>query len=141
MASVGGGGDTPVSSVGGTSGSNVQGVSTLDTAKASATGAVDEYPDDNWVEPKAAVKEEYIEIIAPAGKLGVVIDTPNDGPPIVHAVKGSSPLTNEIQIGDKLVSVDDEDVRKWSAIEVSKLIGRKSVKNRKLGIMRTTFVG
>ena len=136
----GGGGDTSVSSAGGTFGSNVQGISTLDTTKASAIGAVDEYPDDNWVEPKAAVKEEYIEIIAPAGKLGVVIDTPNDGPPIVHAVKGSSPLVNEIQVGDILVAVDDEDVRRWSAIEVSKLISRKSVKSRKLGIIRTTVL-
>jgi hypothetical protein len=143
----GGGGDTSVSSAGGTFGSNVQGVSTLDPTKASAFGAVDEYPDDDSVElryrdPKAVVKEEYIEIMAPAGKLGVVIDTPNDGPPIVHAVKDSSPIENEIRVGDKLVAVDDEDVRRWSAIEVSKLISRKSIKPyRKLGIIRTTFVG
>ena len=143
----GGGGDTSVSSAGGTFGSNVHGVSTLDTTKASAIGAVDEYPDDNSVElgyrdPKAAVKEEYIEIMAPAGKLGVVIDTPNNDPPIVHAVKDSSPIANKIQVGDILVAVDDEDVRRFSAIEVSKLISRKSNKPyRKLGIMRTTYVG
>jgi hypothetical protein len=144
----GGGGDTSVSSAGGTFGSNRQGgFSTLDTKKASAIGAVADYPDDNSAEPryrdpKAGVKEEYIEIIAPAGKLGVVIDTPNDGPPVVHAVKDSSPIENEIRVGDKLVAVDDEDVRRWSAIEVSKLISRKSAKSyRKLGIIRSTFVG
>jgi hypothetical protein len=141
----GGGGDTSVSSAGGTFGSNLQGFSTLDTGKASAIGA--EYQDDISAEPRyrdpnAGVKEEYIEIVAPAGKLGVVIDTPNDGTPVVHAVKDSSPIVNEIRVGDKLVAVDDEDVRRWSAIEVSKLISRKSVKPyRKLGIIRTKFLG
>jgi hypothetical protein len=144
----GGGGELSVSSAGGTFGSNRQGLSSSDAAKVTAIGAVADYPDDNsagerpFHDPKAGVKEEYIEIIAPAGKLGVVIDTPNHGPPIVHAVKDSSPISNEIRVGDKLVAVDDEDVRRWSAIEVSKLISRKSTKSyRKLGIIRSTFVG
>jgi hypothetical protein len=143
----GGGGDTSVSSAGGTFGSNLQGFSALDATKASAMGAVPDYPDDNSAElryrdPKAHVKEEYIEIMAPPGKLGVVIDTPNDGAPVVHAVKDSSPIANEIRVGDNLVAVDDEDVRRWTAIKVSKLISRKSVNpTRKLGIIRTTFVG
>jgi C-terminal processing protease CtpA/Prc len=142
-----GGGELSVSSAGGTFGSNRQGISTSH-ASVSAIRAVADYPDDNsadelrYRDPKAGVKEEYIEIIAPAGKLGVVIDTPNDAPPVVHAVKDSSPISNEIRVGDRLVAVDDEDVRTWSAIEVSKLLGRKRAKSyRKLGIIRSTFVG
>jgi membrane-associated protease RseP (regulator of RpoE activity) len=144
----GGGGDTSVSSAGGTFGSHTQGFSALDPAKAAATGATlgaagsfsdtDSF-EAHYRDPNANVKEELIEIFAPAGKLGVVIDTPDDGAPVVHAVKDSSAIANKIRVGDKLVAVDDEDVRSMTAIKVSKLISRKSANpSRKLSIIRTT---
>ena len=81
--------------------------------------------------------EEVIDVYAPAGKLGVVIDTPNDDAPIVHAVKDSSPIANQVRVGDKLVAVDDEDVRALTAIKVSKLISKKSTQaSRKLTVIR-----
>jgi membrane-associated protease RseP (regulator of RpoE activity) len=147
----GGGGDTSVSSAGGTFGSNVQGISALDPANAAATGATlggagsfsdtDSF-EAHYRDPNANVKEELIEIFAPPGKLGVVIDTPDDGAPVVHAVKDSSAIANKIKVGDKLVAVDDEDVRSMTAIKVSKLISRKNANpSRKLSIIRTTVVG
>lgn len=131
----GGGGDTSVSSAGGTFGSNPH--SALDASKAAATGA------DNFDYRRsgANVREELINIFAPPGKLGVVIDTPDEGAPVVHAVKDSSVIANQIQVGDKLVAVDDEDVRPMTAIKVSKLISRKSANpSRKLTIVRTTVI-
>jgi C-terminal processing protease CtpA/Prc len=87
------------------------------------------------------VREEVIEVMAPAGKLGVVIDTPDDGAPIVHAVKDSSVIADQINVGDKLIAVDDVDVRSMTAIKVSKLISKKSSNpTRKLTIVRTTVV-
>ena len=81
--------------------------------------------------------EEMFDIYAPAGKLGVVIDTPDDGAPIVHAVKDTSPIANKIRVGDKLVAVDDEDVRAFTAIQVSRLISKKSVNaSRKMTVIR-----
>lgn len=83
------------------------------------------------------VREEIIDVYAPAGKLGVVIDTPDDGAPVVHAVKDTSPICDKVNVGDKLVAVDDEDVRAMTAIKVSKLISRKSNNaSRKLTIIR-----
>ena len=150
----GGGGDTSVSSAGGTFGSNTQGLSTLDPNNAAATGASalgggitgasfsdGESFEGHFRDPGAgaAVKEELIDIFAPPGKLGVVIDTPDDGAPVVHAVKDSSVIADKIHVGDKLVAVDDEDVRSMTAIKVSKLISRKSANpTRKLSIVRTT---
>eukprot|EP00985_Skeletonema_marinoi_P000023 scaffold8_cov142-Skeletonema_marinoi.AAC.16 len=90
-----------------------------------------------------AAPQETFTIDAPKGKLGVVIDTPyqsNTGTtmPIVHAVKDSSPIADRIQVGDKLIAVDEEDVTSMSAIQVSKLLARKSEQNvRKLTIVRT----
>jgi C-terminal processing protease CtpA/Prc len=82
--------------------------------------------------------EEIIHIFAPPGKLGVVIDTPDDGAPVVHAVKDTSVIADRIVVGDKLVAVDDEDVRSMTAIKVSKMISRKGANpSRKLTIVRT----
>jgi C-terminal processing protease CtpA/Prc len=80
-------------------------------------------------------------INAPPGKLGVVIDTPDDGAPVVHAVKDSSVIADQIRVGDKLVAVDNEDVRSMTAIKVSKLISRKGANSmRKLTVVRTSIV-
>jgi hypothetical protein len=149
----GGGGDTSVSSAGGTFGSNTKGdqQSALDPAVAGATGAAlgggagsfndaDSF-EKHYRDPSASVKEELLNIFAPPGKLGVVIDTPDDGAPVVHAVKDSSVIADKIQVGDKLCAVDDEDVRSMTAIKVSKLISRKSANpSRKLTIIRTTVI-
>ena len=139
-----------MSSAGGTFGSNTQGLSTLDAANAAATGAAlggagsfsdtDSF-EAHYRDPNANVKEELIDIYAPPGKLGVVIDTPDEGAPVVHAVKDSSVIADKIRVGDKLVAVDDEDVRSMTAIKVSKLISRKSANpSRKLSLMRTTVI-
>lgn len=91
-------------------------------------------------------QETTLSINAPKGKLGVVIDTPpttggsttaKKTMPIVHAVKDSSPIAHQIQVGDKLIAVDDEDVTSMTAIQVSKLLARKGGDVRKLTIVRT----
>jgi len=87
------------------------------------------------------VREEIIHIFAPPGKLGVIIDTPNDGPPVVSGIKDPSVIAGKVKIGDKLIAVDDEDVSHMTAIAVSKVIGRKSTNpSRKFTIRRTTVV-
>lgn len=146
----GGAGDTSVSSAGGTFGSNTQNnrASALDPASAAATGAAlgslsegGSSFEAHYHDPNANVREEVMHIFAPPGKLGVVIDTPDDGAPVVHAVKDSSVIASKILVGDKLVAVDDEDVRSMTAIKVSKLISRKSANpSRKLTIVRTTVL-
>ena len=83
------------------------------------------------------VREILVDVYAPAGKLGVVIDTPNDGAPTIHAVKDTSPIVDRVRVGDKLVAVDDEDVRAMTAMRVSKLISKKGNNpTRKLTIIR-----
>jgi len=91
--------------------------------------------DAHYQEP---YKEHTIEVLAPAGKLGVVIDTPDEGAPIVHAIKETSCVADKLKVGDKLLRVDEEDVTAMTAIKVSKLISRKSANAvRKLTIVRT----
>jgi len=82
-------------------------------------------------------KEEIIEVYAPAGKLGVVIDTPNSGAPVVYNIKDTCPIADKLRVGDKLIAVDNEDVRSMTAPKVSKLISQKSKnRTRKFTVMR-----
>jgi hypothetical protein len=139
----GGGEGSVVSSAGGTLGQQTSGGGTLAAAGVAAAGGASIFSDDASFEQNYAgnvsVKEEMIEVYAPPGKLGVVIDTPDEGAPVVHAIKDSSCIADQLQVGDKLIAVDDEDVRAMTAIKVSKMISRKSANaQRKLTIVRTT---
>lgn len=81
--------------------------------------------------------EQVLDIVAPSGKLGLIIDTPNEGPPVVYAIKDSSVLGNKVSVDDRLIAIDDIDVRNMTAIEVSKLISsRNSQPERKLTLLR-----
>ena len=66
---------------------------------------------------------ERIEIVAPSGKLGIVIDTPGPNmPPIIHAIKDSSVLSSQLQIGDRIVEFNGEDTSNLTAIMLTKRI-------------------
>ena len=135
----GGVGDASLSSAGGTLGSNPQHQS---AAGGAALGALDDgasSDDSVYFDRGLNANEEVIHVYAPPGKLGVVIDTPDDGFPVVHAVKNTSVIADQIAVGDKLVAVDDEDVRSMTAIRVSKMISKRGNNpSRKLTIVRTT---
>lgn len=72
------------------------------------------------------LKEDIFDVIAPPGKLGVVIDTPDSGAPVVYNIKENCPIADQLRVGDKVVAVDGEDVRSMTAIKVSRLISEKS---------------
>ena len=141
----GGGADNFVSSAGGTFGPNPQALGANQGAVAAgAAASLGSFSDDGSFGVGvggADVCEERIDIYAPAGKLGVVLDAADDGAPFVHAMKDSSVIAGELQVGDTLVAVDDEDVTTMTAFMVSKLISRKSGNpTRKLSIIRPTLV-
>ena len=64
-------------------------------------------------------------VAAPAGKLGIVVDNPSGNMPVVHAIKETSVLRGEVEVGDLLVSVDEVDCRGMSAMQVSRLISTR----------------
>ena len=104
------------------------GRATLSTATIGLAAKMDAslFQDDASFEKQYCEQQELIEINAPAGKLGVVIDTPVGGIPLVHAIKDTSVLADKVRVGDQLVSVDDVDTTQLSAIEVSKLISSRA---------------
>ena len=71
-------------------------------------------------------QEEQFEVIAPAGLLGLILETnEKDGRPTVNNVKPTSVLAHVVKIGDYLLSVDEKDVTAMRANDVSKLIASK----------------
>lgn len=82
--------------------------------------------------------ETKLDIIAPAGKLGVTVDSPPEGgSAYVSSVKEESPVWGKIHLGDTIVAVDGEDVSKLKAIHVSMLLGSKSRNaKRKITVLR-----
>jgi hypothetical protein len=94
------------------------------------------FSDDESFEQQYSIAENKFEVTVPAGKLGMVIDTPNGGVPVVHAIKTESILSTSVHVGDKLVSVDGEDVTAMTAVQVSKLISLKSDQKRVLAFVR-----
>ena len=80
------------------------------------------------------------EIVAPAGKLGIIVDTSNDGP-IIHSVNDDSPLLGRVFPGDHIIAVDGEDTSNWSAHHVTKLVALKSGSKRKLTLLSTNWDG
>ena len=98
------------------------------------------FSDDASFEEQYTETEQQVpfEITVPAGKLGMVIDTPNGGFPIVHAIKDTSILADRVRVGDRLVSVDGQDCTTMTAVQVSKLISTKSEQeSRVLVFVRT----
>ena len=76
-------------------------------------------------------------VAIPAGRVGCIIDSSSETGPYICEMHEFSPLKNEIQVGDRILAVDDEDVQGMSAISVSKLLGSRSEnEQRKLTVLR-----
>lgn len=84
---------------------------------------------------KPADDEIVTTVQAPAGKLGIVIDTAKYGP-IVHEIKAESPLQGMIIKGDRIIAIDDIDTTRLSATKVTKIMAGKCDVQRKLTIAR-----
>ncbi len=83
---------------------------------------------------------ERIDVLAPPGKLGVMLLSPEPpeppGPAFVHDIRGDSPFVDKIKLGDRIIVVDDEDVREMSAEDVSKLLYSKNSNSRRISFLR-----
>lgn len=76
--------------------------------------------------------ETQIEVNAPPGKLGVIIDADKDGQLRVNSIKSSSPLAELIRVGDILKSVDGESTVGLTAHGASSLISSKADNPRRV---------
>jgi hypothetical protein len=80
--------------------------------------------DDDTFENQYGADEQF-EVLAPAGVLGLILETNEDGVPTINNIKPASVLVDQVQIGDRLLSVDGIDVSVMLASDVSRLIAFK----------------
>ncbi|CAB9524829.1 expressed unknown protein [Seminavis robusta] len=74
------------------------------------------------------------DVLAPAGKLGIVIDTTLDGP-VVHKVNPGSALEGKLKSGDIIVAIDDVDTRAMTAASITALMVKTANQRRKLSVI------
>lgn len=75
------------------------------------------------------------DVFAPAGPIGIVVDTTKHGPS-VHSLKPTSPMLGLITPGDLIVGLDDIDTRGMTAASLTRLMARKSnQKERKITLL------
>ena len=74
------------------------------------------------------------DVLAPPGKLQIIIRSTKDGPAILH-VKPGSVLNGQIFAGDLIVSVNDIDTRTFDAEGVMKLMAKSSSVERKITVL------
>jgi len=87
----------------------------------------------------ASASLQRLVVVAPAGRIGIVIDNRTGDLPVVHGVKETSVLHGRVVVGDLLISVDEVDCRGMSAVQVSRLISSRSQQPaRTLALLRST---
>jgi len=75
------------------------------------------------------------KILAPAGKLGILVDTSADGS-VVQSVKRGSKLTGKIFSGDIIVAIDDVDTRAMSSSAITTLMIKTVNQTRNVTVRR-----
>ncbi|GKZ00228.1 hypothetical protein MPSEU_000975700 [Mayamaea pseudoterrestris] len=92
---------------------------------------------DDGVEPiLAPVSTSKVtrQITAPAGKLGIVIDTTLEGP-VIHKVNLLSPLEGLLKAGDIIVAINDVDTRAMGSSAITALMIKTANQKRTLTIL------
>jgi len=74
------------------------------------------------------------DVMAPPGKLGIVVDTSVNGP-IVVRVKPGSPVLTLVNVGDIIVAINDVDTRALTADSISDIMIRSEHITRKLSLI------
>ena len=95
-------------------------------------------PDAIGFEEEEDEDYERIVVVAPPGKLGIVIDNPSGNIPFVHAIKETSVLHGRVHVGDLVLSVDEVDCRGMHSMSVSRLISKRSDSARTLKLLRNS---
>lgn len=91
------------------------------------------FADDASFERQFDDLEDRFEVIAPEGKLGFIVGTPQGGGiPVVHAIKDTSVLADRVMMGDRLVSVDGMDCTAMTGAEVSEYISLRSSNHQRI---------
>ena len=103
------------------------------TQRKKRASAVSSVPTNTDSTPMSALLHRR-SVVAPSGKLGLVLRNTKDGP-AVHTVKPTSPLQGQVFVGDRIVRVGITDTTTMRAKELTKLIAGDSTKTRAILVL------
>jgi hypothetical protein len=87
---------------------------------------------------RSAAKRTRITVLAPPGKLGIILANKADAKgTVVSGVRTSSVLADKISPGDRIVAIDGEDVSLMTVSEITTIMARKSEFERTLTVLTT----
>jgi C-terminal processing protease CtpA/Prc len=89
--------------------------------------------DDDTVSSLGSATRAIRRVEAPAGKLGIILDTTSDGP-LVISVKPESPMVGLVHPGDTILAVDDVETRAMSSSAFTSLMVRTAGSTRILTV-------
>jgi hypothetical protein len=77
-----------------------------------------------------------VSVIAPPGKLGIILANRTDSRgTVVSGVRTSSVLAEQVSPGDRIIAIDDEDVSQMNVKEITTIMARKSEFERVLTLL------
>lgn len=82
------------------------------------------------------VNRAQFNVIAPPGKLGIVVATCSEGL-MIHGINCGSPLEGLLFKGDLIVTVGDKDTRELNAHDLALLLASHSKFERKIAVLRS----
>ena len=86
----------------------------------------------------AAARRSRITVMAPPGKLGIILANKADSKgTVVSGVRTSSVLAEKISPGDRIVAIDGEDVSLMTVSEITTIMARKADFERTLTVLTT----
>jgi len=85
---------------------------------------------------KSSSKRSKVTVIAPPGKLGIILANKADAQgTVVSGVRSSSALVDKISPGDRIIAVDGEDVSHMTVSEITVMMSRKAEYERDLTVL------
>lgn len=83
-----------------------------------------------------ATRRNKITVVAPPGKLGIILANKADSKgTVVSGVRTSSVLVDKISPGDRIVAIDGEDVSRMTVSEITTIMSRKADYDRTLTVL------
>ena len=90
----------------------------------------------------AVVRYSKTDVLAPPGKLGIILANKADSKgTVVSGVRTSSVLVDRISPGDRIVAIDGEDVSRMTVSEITTIMSRKSEYERRLTVLTSSASG
>jgi hypothetical protein len=84
----------------------------------------------------SASKRSKVTVIAPPGKLGIILANKADAKgTVVSGVRTSSALVDKVSPGDRIIGIDGEDVGRMTVSEITVIMSRKADYERSLTIL------